>query len=122
MYAAHLRDESRTKLVNDVKAVVADAEAYLAASVGQTGADYTVARVKLERTVGAAKAQVAEWGHALAEKTRAAALATDGYVHEKPWQVDCLGKRGRVAVGALACSSLKRAKARLPTGRRAPRG
>jgi ElaB/YqjD/DUF883 family membrane-anchored ribosome-binding protein len=101
MCAADLRDESRTKLVNDAKAVVADAEAYLAASVGQTGADYAAARVKLERTVGAAKAQVTECGRALAEKTRAAALATDGYVHEKPWQSIALGSGAGLLLGLL---------------------
>ena len=37
MNATELKDASPAKLITDVKALVADAEAYLVASVGQTG-------------------------------------------------------------------------------------
>lgn len=92
MDATEWKDSSRARLITDVKAVVADAEAYLAASVGQTGEAYAAARMKLERTLDAAKAQIAETHRVLAEKTRAAARATDVYVHERPW--------GSIAVSA----------------------
>lgn len=81
-----VRNSSRDKLITDVKAVVADAEAYLDASVGQTGEAYVAARKQLEETLDAAREQVAEVHRALAEKTRVAARATDTYVHEKPWE------------------------------------
>ena len=91
------RNASRSKLITDVKAVVADAEAYLDASVGQTGMAYTAARKKLEQTLDQAKAQAAEAHRVLAEKTRPAARATDTYVHEKPWESIAMG----VGVGLL---------------------
>jgi ElaB/YqjD/DUF883 family membrane-anchored ribosome-binding protein len=91
------RNASRDKLITDVKAVIADAEAYLDASVGQTGAAYATARKKLEQTLDQAKAQAAEAHRVLAEKTRAAARATDTYVHEKPWESIAMG----VGVGLL---------------------
>ena len=84
-------DSSRAKLIADVKAVVADAEAYLNASVGQAGEAYAAARTKLERTLETAKARVAETRLVLADKTRAAARATDTYVHEKPWESIAVG-------------------------------
>jgi ElaB/YqjD/DUF883 family membrane-anchored ribosome-binding protein len=97
MNACEMKDSSRARLIVDVKAVVADAEAYLDASVGQTGEAYAAARMKLEKTLDAARAQVAEAHRVLAEKTRAAARATDTYVHEKPWESIAMG----VGVGLL---------------------
>jgi ElaB/YqjD/DUF883 family membrane-anchored ribosome-binding protein len=92
-----VKNASRDKLMTDVKAVVADAEAYLDASVGQTGAAYAAARKKLEVTLHAARAQAAEAGRVAAEKARAVARATDTYVHEKPWESIAMG----VGVGLL---------------------
>jgi len=101
MDAGELRDASRAKLITDVKAVVADAEAYLRASVGQTGEAYAAARAKLEQTLGAAKAQIAETQRVLTEKTRAAARATDVYVHERPWESIAVGAGVGLLLGVL---------------------
>ena len=84
-------DSSRARLITDVKAVVADAEAYLNASVGQAGEAYAAARTRLEKTLDTAKARVAETRVVLTDKTRAAARATDTYVHEKPWESIAVG-------------------------------
>ena len=92
-----VKNASRDKLMTDVKAVIADAEAYLDASVVQTGAAYAAARKKLQATLDAARVQAAEAGRVAAEKTRAAARATDAYVHEKPWESIAMG----VGVGLL---------------------
>lgn len=91
MHASELKHSSRAKLITDLNAVVADAKAYLDASVGQTGEVYAAARVKLEETLENAKAQAAEAHRVLAEKTRAAVRATDVYVHEKPWKSVAVG-------------------------------
>lgn len=96
-----LKEASRAKLIADVKAVVADAEGYLAASVGQTGDAYATARMKLERTLGSTKAQIAETGRAVSEKTRAIARATDGYVHDRPWQSIAIGGGVGMLLGLL---------------------
>ena len=96
-----LMDESRDKLVADLRAVIADAEDYLAASVGQAGEAYTVARRKLERRLDTAKAQAAEAQRSLIGKTRAAARAADGYVHENPWQSLALAAGAGLLAGLL---------------------
>ena len=85
MNFCELSDSNRARLITDVKAVVTDAEAYLNASVGQAGEAYAAARTKLEKTLDTVRAQAAETRLVLADKTRAAARATDTYVHEKPW-------------------------------------
>jgi ElaB/YqjD/DUF883 family membrane-anchored ribosome-binding protein len=98
---SEVRNASRDKLLTDVKAVVADAEAYLEASVGQTGLAYAAARKKLEQTLDAAKAQVVEARRAVAGKTRAAARATDTYVHDKPWEAVALSAGVGLLLGLL---------------------
>lgn len=95
------KDASREKLVSDLKTVVTDAEGYLRASVGQAGETYTAARGKLEQSLAAAKAQVADIQRALGGKTRAAARATDSYVRERPWESIALGASMGLLVGLL---------------------
>jgi ElaB/YqjD/DUF883 family membrane-anchored ribosome-binding protein len=99
MNACELKESSGAKLITDVTAVVADAKAYLDASVGQTGEAYAAARMKLQKTVDAATAQAIQVRQALAEKTRAAARATDTYVHQNPWEVVAIGAGLGLLVG-----------------------
>jgi ElaB/YqjD/DUF883 family membrane-anchored ribosome-binding protein len=96
-----LSDSSRSRLISDLKAVVTDAEVYLNASVGQAGEAYAAARTKLEKTLEMAKAQVAETRLVLADKTRAAARATDTYVHKKPWESIAVGAGVGLLLGLL---------------------
>ena len=93
-----LMDESRDKLVADLRAVIADAEDYLGASIGQAGEAYIVARRKLERRLDTAKAQATQAQRLVVGKSRAAARAADGYVHQNPWQSIALA----ASVGLLA--------------------
>jgi ElaB/YqjD/DUF883 family membrane-anchored ribosome-binding protein len=77
---------SRGKLVEDLKAVVADAEELLKATASQTGERITAARGKAEESLKAAKVRIAEEEVAVMAKTKAAAKATEDYVRANPWQ------------------------------------
>ena len=77
---------SRGKLVEDLKAVVADAEELLKATAVQTGERITAARAKAEESLKAAKARLAEQEGAVMAKSRAAARATEDYVRANPWK------------------------------------
>ena len=101
MNLSEVKNASRDKLITDVKAVVADAEAYLDASVGQTGEAYAAARKKLEKTLNAARAQIGEAHRILAQKARVGARATDRYVHEKPWESIAVGAGVGLLMGLL---------------------
>ena len=79
-------DATKQQLINDFKVVVADAEALLKATAGQGGEAVAAARVKAEASLAAAKAKMADAQAALLVRTRAAARATDEYVHTHPWQ------------------------------------
>jgi ElaB/YqjD/DUF883 family membrane-anchored ribosome-binding protein len=78
-------DVNRDKLVADMKVVIADAEELLRATAGQAGDKVAAARVKIQDSLETAKVKVAQLGEASAERAKAAARATDDYVHDHPW-------------------------------------
>src|SRR5512137_1031464 len=77
---------AREKLAADLRAVIADTQQLLDATSGQAGEKIHAARVRAEETLRAARARLTELGEAGVEKAKAAAKATDDYVHESPWQ------------------------------------
>lgn len=91
-------DSSRSTLIQDFKAVVEDGEKLLRA-LAATGAEKSGAlRASAEENLAAARERLKELQADAMERSRAAAKATDEYVHENPWQ-----SMGAVAiVAALA--------------------
>jgi ElaB/YqjD/DUF883 family membrane-anchored ribosome-binding protein len=92
---AEVEKSIRGKLVEDLKAVVADAEELLKATAGQTGERIEAARAKAEESLKAAKVRLGEEESAVMEKTKAAAKATEDYVRTNPWTA--------VGITAAAC-------------------
>jgi ElaB/YqjD/DUF883 family membrane-anchored ribosome-binding protein len=90
-------DVTKQQLIDDFKVVVSDAEALLKATAGQGGEAVAAARAKAETSLATAKEKMAEAQAALLARTRAAARATDEYVHTHPWE--SIG--GAVAVGVV---------------------
>ena len=79
-------DVTKQQLIDDFKVVVADAEALLKATASQGGEKMAEVRAKAEESLRVAKDKMAEAQAALLIKTKAAARATDVYVHENPWK------------------------------------
>jgi ElaB/YqjD/DUF883 family membrane-anchored ribosome-binding protein len=77
---------TKEQLIDDFKVVVADAEALLKATANQGGEKLAEVRAKAEESLRVAKHKMAEAQAALLIKTKAAAKATDVYVHENPWR------------------------------------
>ena len=77
---------TRGKLMEDLRAVVADAEELLKATADQTGERIAAARGKAEVSVKAAKARLDEQDAALRAKTKAVAKCTEDYVRDNPWK------------------------------------
>ena len=92
---------TREKLAADLRAVIEDTEELLKATAGQAGEKIAAARTRAEETLRTAKARLGELGEAGAEKARAAAKATDVYVHENPWQAIGIAAGLGVFVGWL---------------------
>lgn len=77
---------TRDKLVADLKVVVADAEELLKLTAGQAGEKIAAARDRIQRGLDQAKTKLLELEGKAVEKTKAAARATDAYVHDNPWK------------------------------------
>jgi ElaB/YqjD/DUF883 family membrane-anchored ribosome-binding protein len=78
-------DVSREKLTADLKVVIADAEELLRATAGQMGEKAVVARERIQDSLRVAKDKLARAEEVVVDKTKAAARATDDYVHDHPW-------------------------------------
>ena len=78
-------DVSRDKLASDLRVVVSDAEELVRATAGQMGEKAVVARERIQESLRVAKEKLSRAEEAVVDKTKAAARATDDYVHDHPW-------------------------------------
>lgn len=94
-------DVSKEQLINDFKVVVADAEALLKATAGQGGEAMAAMRAKVEASLATAKEKMSHAQAAMLARTRAAARATDEYVHVHPWKAVGVAAGVGLVVGLL---------------------
>ena len=77
---------NKEKLLADMKVVVGDAEELLRATASQAGEKMDSLRKRVQENLSAARSRISETELALVERAKAAAHATDEYVHENPWK------------------------------------
>lgn len=92
---------SREKLLSDMKSVIGDAEELLRTSAGQAGEKAEELRARLKENLIGLRDRLVESEHALVEKTRNAARATDDYVREHPWQALGIAAGAAFVIGLL---------------------
>lgn len=92
---------NQDQLINEFKTVVADAEALLKATANTGGDKLAEIRAKAEESLGVAKARMIDVQAEVVARTKAAAKATDDYVHENPWRSVGLAASVGVVVGLL---------------------
>jgi ElaB/YqjD/DUF883 family membrane-anchored ribosome-binding protein len=78
---------AKDKLITDFKAVMADAEELVHATASQAGEKVTAARGRVQERVRLAREELDRAEAVVVNRARAAARATDGYVHEHPWSI-----------------------------------
>jgi ElaB/YqjD/DUF883 family membrane-anchored ribosome-binding protein len=83
---AEISEVTKDKLVADMKVVMADAEELLRATASAAGEKVSAARMRMEDSLRTAKVKVAEAQEVMADRAKAAAQATDDYVHAHPWK------------------------------------
>jgi len=86
MTMSELTSAQKDKLMSDLKLVMSDAEALLAATASDAGEGVAELRARVASTLSRAKDGLIEAQGAVVDKAKAAARATDGYVHENPWK------------------------------------
>lgn len=94
-------DVSREKLASDLRVVISDAEELVRATAGQMGEKAVVARERIQESLRAAKEKLSRAEEAVVDKTKAAARATDDYVHDHPWGAVGIGAAVGLVVGML---------------------
>ena len=92
---------TKEQLIHDFKVVVADAEALLKATAGQGGEAMAEVRSKVSASLATAKAKLSDAEAVLVARTKAAARATDEYVHVHPWQAIGIAASVGVVIGLL---------------------
>ena len=94
-------DVSREKLGSDLRIVIADAEELLRATAGQMGEKAVLARERIQETLRLTKDKLARAEEVMVDKTKAAARATDDYVHDHPWGAVGIAAAVGLVIGML---------------------
>ena len=74
------------QLLEDLRAVVQDAESLLRATAGQVSDRVQEARTQAEASVRQARERIGELERTVAGQAKAAAREADRYVRDNPWQ------------------------------------
>lgn len=91
----------KDQLINEFKAVVADAEALIKATANTGDTQLADLRAKAEESLRIAKDKMIDIQTEVVARTKAAARATDDYVHENPWRSIGFAASLGVVVGLL---------------------
>ena len=84
--AQSLETISKAELIEEFKALVADAEALIKATAKNGSASVSKVRSRAETSLNAAKDKLEDLQEDLLERGKAATKAADEYVHENPWK------------------------------------
>ncbi len=92
---------TKDKLVSDLKVLIGDTEELLKATAGQAGEKIATARERIQASLAVYKEKLVDAEHAMMERTKEAARATDEYVHDHPWQAVGVAAGVGVLLGML---------------------
>ncbi|MCG2575945.1 DUF883 family protein [Dechloromonas sp. XY25] len=92
---------NKEKLVSDLKVVISDTEELLRATAGAAGDKVGELRERLGVRLRDAKERLLDLEAAVIDKTKAAARATDDFVHEEPWKAVGVAAALGLALGVL---------------------
>ncbi|HUX74795.1 MAG TPA: DUF883 family protein [Steroidobacteraceae bacterium] len=96
-----MREASGRTLMDDLRAVVADAEALLAATAGDVSDRAKSAHQRAAHSVENARARLSDMEADLQERAKAIADDATQYVHDNPWQSVGIAAAVGVVIGVL---------------------
>jgi ElaB/YqjD/DUF883 family membrane-anchored ribosome-binding protein len=91
----------RQKLVDDFAAVLSEADEMLKRAAAETGDKARDLRAQVETKLLRAKLRLQELEGEAVDRAKAAARATDDYVHDNPWQAIGVAAAVGIVVGLL---------------------
>ena len=93
--------QHKDKIVSELKSGVDDAQGFLNAAASSTGDKAVELRDKAAAALKKASEALSDWQATVVEKGRDAAIMTDDYVHENPWQAIGIGAAIGFLVGVV---------------------
>ena len=96
-----MSEASTRQLIDDLRAVVADAEALVTATAHDAGDKARAARERASESVEHARQRIEELESGLRERADQAAEDASRYVREHPWQSIAIAAAAGVVLGVL---------------------
>jgi ElaB/YqjD/DUF883 family membrane-anchored ribosome-binding protein len=93
--------ETKDRLVDDLKSLIADAEELLRATTNQAGEAVAAARQKIERSLIEGKKALSDAEQVVIQRSKEAADFADDYVRENPWSAIGIAAGVGLLVGLL---------------------
>jgi ElaB/YqjD/DUF883 family membrane-anchored ribosome-binding protein len=93
--------ETKDRLVDDLKSLIADAEELLRATTNQAGEAVAAARQKIERSLIEGKKALSDAEQMVIQRSKEAADIADDYVRENPWSAIGIAAGVGLLVGLL---------------------
>lgn len=92
---------AKDKLAADFRAVMADIDALMSATGSQADGEAKALRARIRERLDDAKERLLDAQHEAVRRAKAAATATDDYVHDNPWQAIGVAAAVGLALGVL---------------------
>jgi ElaB/YqjD/DUF883 family membrane-anchored ribosome-binding protein len=92
---------AKEKLVSDFNAVMNDIDALMKATGYQAEGEAKALRDRIRDRLDGAKERMLDAQHEAVQRAKAAATATDDYVHDNPWQAMGVAAAIGLALGVL---------------------
>lgn len=96
-----MNEVTKAELVEEFKAVIADAEALIKATAQHGGEKVDQLRAQAETSLASAKLKLDDLHEDLIEKGREAVKVTDDYVQENPWKAVGIAAGIGLVIGLL---------------------
>ena len=93
--------QNKDKIVSDLRSGVDDAQGFLNAAASSTGEKAAELRDKATAALKRASESLSDLQATVMEKSRDAAILTDDYVHENPWQAIGIGASIGFLIGVV---------------------
>jgi ElaB/YqjD/DUF883 family membrane-anchored ribosome-binding protein len=94
-------ETTKERLVDDLKALIGDAEELLKATTSQAGEKIAVARQKIEQSLMEGKKALADAEQVVIKKSKECAEIADDYVRDNPWSAVGIAAGVGLALGLL---------------------
>jgi len=93
--------QAKEKLASDFRAVMDDIDALMMATTNKADAEVKALRERIQDRLSGAKDKLLDVQHEAVQRAKDAAVATDDYVHAKPWQAIGVAAAVGLALGVL---------------------